>query len=175
MNHVISLASGGTYDITSDRGAILALEIHNDDGGSNVYYGIRDTTGTEILYSEVHGPIAVTSGSPNIVLSNRVPEAIRQGYVLSSGSAAALFAADAVVLSVNENTIVMDSNATGSEADADAEFTPPTLDSTNGIPIAAGTCKSFTSAEENRLIQRGIRLRTATGETATVRIHKIIA
>ena len=83
MNHVISLASGGTYDITSDRGAILALEIHNDDGGSNVYYGIRDTTGTESLFSDVHGPIVITSGSPNIVLSKRVPEAIRQGFVLS--------------------------------------------------------------------------------------------
>lgn len=165
MNHAISLASAGTYDIDPETDALAFMVVYNE-GPDNIYYGKK--AAAAFIIEGAENESTVTDTSPVVTFARPVGSQVKQGMAISgSGIPGAT-----TVLAVNGTSLTMSANATSTEVASDITFTPPTLASTNGIPILPEQKEYFSATHNNRFLQQGFRLLTATGETAVVRILK---
>lgn len=156
-------------------GHVAVLEIYNNAGGADLYYGDEPAQAVSISGYSQPGTNGKTSlGKNKGVLLPNTPgwNDIRPGYVFSC--------VDSVgddgkyVVEVNENEVIMNTAMTITPDGYAIAFTPPSITSTNGFIIPSGTGKSFTSDHNSRWLDGKLRLIVPSG-TATVRLrYKIL-
>ena len=144
---------------------IANVEVYADPSGSDIYYGPADDPAIEI--SNVDEKSAIV-GSPIIPKQYGTPTGsfgwhdIKPGHVFSCDDN---FSDNGkYVVAVDERFITMNADMTISYiGGATFVFAPPTVNSTNGIPLLAGTWRSFTADKASRFLNRRIRFVVASG------------
>lgn len=166
MNFPVTLTGASlSFDLQSSLDRRLALEVYNE-GPDTVYYG--NVPAGDLTVSPYNYPATANN---NAFLEGGAVARLRQGMVLTGGTALAAYPAGTYIERIDGNIATLSEDATGSDDVATAIFSAPAIDEDTGIPILAGETKMFTAAAGNLMNNRALRFIAASGATATLRFR----
>lgn len=158
-------------DASPRKSKLVYLEAWSDAGGASIYYGTVPGPAISV------DPAFYTTGGTKFTVNTigQDQDRLRHIPLGSVFSCADNAGSDGLYVVANDGRFLTMNAAFSTDASEVCVFTPPAVASTNGMVIAAGSGRIFTTEQHSRFLEEPIRFVVAAAATATLRIAYTIA